>query len=179
MTTLTPLQVAALWVAHGGTNASAEVAVAIATAESGRRPTAISPDGGYGLFQIQASVWVGPFPVTRQQLLDPNTNTEIAVHIATRGSNFAAWCTMWANPVRDCGHGHITTPQRGSAAARYMGLIQGIVPPTPQQLHPGPEGADVATENTWNQIRDWFGGGATQRWRKIDNATHTVRTKRW
>lgn len=176
MEVLTPEQVVLFWLTAGGSGRVLDTVIAVATAESGRRPGAISPDGGYGLFQIQASVWVGALPITRQSLLDPLENARVAVYISRAGANFAAWCTMWADPVRDCGHGQITYPQRGSAAYKYLGL--GAGQPTnapPSSLGVGSSDPTVASEAGWSGIRDWFGGGATKRWTTINNATDRVK----
>lgn len=138
MSALSPGQVAALWRKHGGSAASTIVAVTISDAESGLNPLAVSPSDDWGLWQINA-IWANLAGGNVALFLDPDINAAAAVIISGGGSNFAAWCTMWANPNADCGHGRITYPQRGSAAYADLGRItaalQGGYPnPNPGRL---------------------------------------------
>lgn len=120
---LSPQQVANVWLFAGGSRAHMVMAVAVAFAESGGNADAQSPSSDYGLWQIN-SIWFGHWNLNSGNWNQPGINADAAIQISGNGSNFAAWCTMWANPARDCGHGYIDYPQAGSPVAYELPRIE-------------------------------------------------------
>ena len=114
-------QLEQLWINAGGNKQVAPVAAAVAMAESGGNPNAVSPSNDYGLWQINSVHGA-------QASLDVMTNVRAAVSISNNGQNWGPWCTCWVNPQANCGHFLGPQPQPGSAAARY---INPNIPPDP------------------------------------------------
>lgn len=90
-------QLEGLWIANGGSRATAPMAAAIAEAESSGESTVTSrnPDGGtnVGLWQLDTPGGVGGgFSVS--QLQNPNTNAQVAVKGSADGKNWGAWETF-------------------------------------------------------------------------------------
>ena len=174
MTRLNPSQIAALWLAHGGSRASVVTAVAVAWAESEGNTDAESPSDDWGLWQING-IWCPVFGVTRHGLLEPDVNAYCAVRISGGGSNFAAWCTMWADPARDCGHGHITAPQVFSAAWNtyaYVLAYLGNSYPVP------PSGTGQPIDNVrgaWDALGHYVAHGAPDQFNGIAKARATTK----
>ena len=84
-----------LWTSNGGSPATADIAAAIAEAESSGRPgvTSSNPDGGtnVGLWQLDTKgVGAGH---TIAQLKDPTTNARITVLGSVNGTNWKYWST--------------------------------------------------------------------------------------
>lgn len=139
---LTIPQCAYVWERNGGAKAHVVVAVAVATAESSRNTTAISPSSDYGLWQINSSNfgWLGLTPGTAL-MADPNARA--AIRMSGDGTNWAAWCTCWTDPARDCGHGNLPFPQRGSPAYGFVdqvAAVLGVQPPVPPPPGGGGDG---------------------------------------
>lgn len=95
---LTPDQVKELWVRHGGDPGQADIAQAVATAESGRRPTAVNGKNtngstDFGLWEIN-SIHRPRFERETgrpwSDIQDPNANTEFAV-ILQREQGWRPW----------------------------------------------------------------------------------------
>lgn len=124
MTVYSAQQVADIWVSNGGTREVSRVivAVAVSKAESDWNSRAISPSGDYGLWQINYTNFpaLGLNDVTA---LDPNRSAIAAVRMSGNGDNWAAWCTCWTDPGRDCGHGYLHDPQVGSFAGNDMSMV--------------------------------------------------------
>lgn len=114
-------QLEQLWVQAGGPASTAPIAAAVALAESGGNPRAISSTSDYGLWQINASN-LGDHGLDTTTALDPLANAKAAIQMSGGGTNWSCWCTAWAHPDQDCGCGNgvLHTPQAGSAAARYV-----------------------------------------------------------
>lgn len=85
-----------LWTTCGGNRANADMAAAIALAESGGDTTNVSPTNDYGLWQIN----IDAHPEYRDDpssLFDPTTNCRAAIAISSNGSNWRPWCTAYAD----------------------------------------------------------------------------------
>lgn len=97
--TLSPLQVAALWIEAGGSLTSAVEAVARAMSESSGRTavTSSNPDGGtnVGLFQLDTKGVGSGYSVA--QLQNPLTNAQITVKATNNGANWAQWADDYQN----------------------------------------------------------------------------------
>jgi len=85
-----------LWTSSGGNPATANVAAAIAQAESSGRVTVTSsnPDGGtnVGLWQLDTKGKGSGYTVA--QLQDPTTNARVAIMGSANGTNWSAWETF-------------------------------------------------------------------------------------
>lgn len=84
-----------LWIDNGGNPARAGMAAAVALAESGGDPTAVSrvnPNGtqDQGLWQISRH---GVDP----SLQDPAQNARIAIQMSNNGENWRPWCTAYSD----------------------------------------------------------------------------------
>lgn len=115
MTDWSPAQIAAIWERNGGARNTAQVAVAVALAESGGNDGAVSTSLDVGLWQINEA----NFPslrLTWATAQNPDRNAAAAIIMSGNGTNWADWCTCWVNPARDCGHGFLPVPQAGSPA---------------------------------------------------------------
>jgi hypothetical protein len=85
-----------LWKANGGSSATANLAAAIAQAESSGQAgaTSANPDGGtnVGLWQLDTKgVGAG---YTVDQLKDPNTNARITIMATNNGTSWGPWATF-------------------------------------------------------------------------------------
>jgi Lysozyme like domain len=96
MTKYTYAQLEGLWIANGGSRATAPIAAAIAEAESGGESTATSsnPDGGtnVGLWQLDTRGVGAGFSVA--QLQSPSQNAQVARKGSNDGKNWGAWETF-------------------------------------------------------------------------------------
>jgi hypothetical protein len=106
-------QLEQLWINAGGNPQVAPIAGAVAMAESGGNPNAISPSNDYGLWQINSVHGA-------QATLDVMANARAAVAISNNGQNWGPWCTCWVNPSANCGHFLGPQPQPGSPASRFI-----------------------------------------------------------
>ncbi len=88
-------ELVALWTSNGGSAGTADVAQAVAQAESSGNPHAVSqnPDGGtnVGLWQLDTKGKGAEYTVP--QLLDPATNAKVAVSGSGNGKDWSAWAT--------------------------------------------------------------------------------------
>ena len=73
-----------MWTAEGGAAAAAPKAACVAGHESGGNPSAISPTGDWGLYQIHGG---GP------AMLNPVANTERAIAMSRDGTDWSQWTT--------------------------------------------------------------------------------------
>lgn len=84
-----------LWIANGGDPGRANVAAAVAQAESGGRAavTSSNPDGGVnvGLWQLDTKGKGAGYTVA--QLQNPNTNARLTVMGSANGTDWSAWAT--------------------------------------------------------------------------------------
>jgi hypothetical protein len=148
-----------VWEANGGDKAHVIVAVAVASAESGRNTNAISPSSDYGLWQINSSNfgWLGLTPSTA---LEADPNAKAAIRMSGNGSNWAPWCTCWVDPAANCGHGNLPYPEQGSPAYGWIDTVAkalGQSPPTPPPPGGNPPGGpnpSSAAENLLIQMVD-------------------------
>jgi Lysozyme like domain len=85
-----------LWGLNGGASGTADIAAAIAMAESSGRSTVTSPnsDGGtnVGLWQLDTRGKGAGYTVA--QLQNPDTNARVAVFGSANGTNWSAWETF-------------------------------------------------------------------------------------
>lgn len=93
--TLSGAALRSLWTANGGDPSAANVAAAIAMAESSGRPDATSgnPDGGtnVGLWQLDTRGVGSGYSIG--QLSDPATNARVTVMGSHNGTNWSPWQT--------------------------------------------------------------------------------------
>lgn len=92
---LSPAQIRDVWVAAGGDPAAAEVAVAVAMAESGGRPGAISPPNSDGHSSIDRGLWqINDYWHGADSTTDVARNAAAAVRISGNGTNWKPWSTV-------------------------------------------------------------------------------------
>lgn len=114
-----------------------DVAVAVALAESGGRPTAHNGNAGtgdnsYGLFQINMLGDLGPERLERfhlssnDQLYDPLVNAKVAYQISNGGTNWQPWTTFTSGGYLDhLGQDPATDLGSGSASDSVFELSPG------------------------------------------------------
>ena len=92
---MTKDQIRALWTGNGGAAGTANVAAAVAMAESSGRTgvTSPNPDGGtnVGLWQLDTKGKGAGHSI--EQLKDPATNARVAIMGSANGTNWSAWET--------------------------------------------------------------------------------------
>jgi hypothetical protein len=95
-------QLEQLWTANGGAQSTANIAAAIAQAESSGISNALStnPDGGtnVGLWQLDTKGKGAGYTVA--QLQDPNTNARVAIMGSANGTDWSAWATYGSGAYR-------------------------------------------------------------------------------
>lgn len=100
--TYTHSQLMTLWTTNGGDPRRADVAAAVAEAESSGRAgvTSANPDGGtnVGLWQLDTRGKGAGHTVA--QLQDPGTNARLAVFGSANGTNWSAWATYASGAYR-------------------------------------------------------------------------------
>lgn len=152
------------------------VAGAVMGAESGGNTDAISRSGDYGIFQINI-IHFGDGIIDSGNWRNVEVQLSEMWKLSAGMTNWAAWCTMWADPARDCGHGFVNWPQAGSAAAgnlfaaqaewtRYTG-VGGGVGGTP--LAPMPTSGRQQVGSAWGQVQNYAHHLAPAQWRTIDS----------
>jgi len=150
--TLTHVQLEAAWIAAGGSPADADVAAAIAQAESGGDPSKINntsdpskpgyhapsagaqPEYSVGLWQINLVAHPG---YTQAAMLTTTGNAGAAVAISSGGLSFSAW----------------TTYEDGA----YRPFLTGAAPPTggtPVVPTPAQGGASMQAVRAWAGVSD-------------------------
>lgn len=91
-----------LWTSNGGSPATANVAAAVAQAESGGSPSATSanPDGGTnaGLWQLDTLGKGAGY--TAAQLADPATNARVTIMASANGTDWSAWAAYASGAYR-------------------------------------------------------------------------------
>src|SRR5271155_1589628 len=125
MANLTGAELEQLWVANGGNAAKATIAAAVALAESGGNPQAVSSSHDYGLWQIN-SVNFKALGISAITALVTDVSARCAIIMSSNGANWAAWCTCWQDPDRDCGHGSLSVPQSGTPAGNELAKLGGV-----------------------------------------------------
>lgn len=139
-------------------------AAEICLAESGGVTDAISPSGDYGLWQINRRVWFGSYGINDSNWRDPIVNAHAAWEISGHGANWAPWCTAWADPANNCGHGYLREPQPGSAAAsEYARVAAGLA--NPRSGGPGlpPAAPGHSVDSAWGELVRYYGADAKRR----------------
>lgn len=175
VTTYSAFQIMAFWEQAGGPPATSMVMCAVSLAESGGRDDAVSPSNDYGLWQINSSNFGGYTGLNFTNWSDPLANARAAVIMSSAGTNVAAWCTCWQNPVRDCGHGYLTTPQVGTPAYDKLLLIsQDTGTPVPgTNINPG---APTAITPAWGEMQDALNSQIPAQWANIGALTNILRS---
>jgi hypothetical protein len=110
---LTLLQAADVWIAAGGPRSRAAEFVAIGMGESSLEPSAQSPAGAQGIWQVMPFWWpqLGLNPAMWD---DPLTNARAAVAISGHGTNCAAWDSAYRNIYASGRYPFLGWPEPGS-----------------------------------------------------------------
>lgn len=175
MSVLSIQQLAQLWVNVGGDPANTVDAVAVAEAESGGNTRAVSPAHDYGVWQIN-EINFAYYHITAAEALEPVRNGMVAVAMSAGGSNWAPWCTAWADPGRNCGHGHLAHPQPGSSAYARIPEVSRVLAGghynAPPPVYRG--NLDSATGD-WRTVQRYFQHGAQIQWDNLDKLRTAIR----
>lgn len=140
-------QIESLWGHVGGDKSKAKLMSDVALAESGGDIRAISSSHDYGLWQVN-SIHFGLAGLNSVNVFWPHANAVIARILSSNGTNIAPWCTAWANPGRDCGHGQLSSPQPGSRIWITQGYSE-----TPPTSSDGSGSAPVPTgSGSWAEL---------------------------
>jgi len=172
--------VALFWIKNGGNRAGPVLLNGgmIVRAESGGNDDAVSDSGDYGLWQINQSNFAA-LGINYTTALFPDVSTRAAIRMSSNGYNWAAWCTAWADPRANCGHGLLRAVQQGSAAwgefavvhddLARSGLDTGIGSYATAPPPPPPD-----TGATWSTIQGYVHATAPAQWHAIDQARRAV-----
>lgn len=87
-----------IWVQAGGNPQAAQMAAAVANAESGLNPNATSTDSN-GV--VSVGLWLLPQNGTPPGSTDPLANARAAVQLSNNGTDWSSWCTTWSD--NNCG----------------------------------------------------------------------------
>lgn len=154
--TYTIRQLAQLWVQEGGAPSTTLYAVSVALAESGGYVDAVSPSHDYGLWQIN-EIHFRQFGVDAATVRLPGNNAAIAVDLSNQGYNWAPWCTAWTDPARNCGHGLLRYPQRGSYAWDKEAEVSAALGAGPAAGASNTDGRGLSDANSaWSYLQNWL-----------------------
>lgn len=160
-------QVANLWVKAGGTPGWKWLAAGIATAESGRWPTAKNPtdhhtngaSGSWGLWQIGSTHGPGGYgthdPTWLHQILTPLVNASYAVALSAHGSYWTPWSgdpveRQWWNA------GHPIHPSRATVQGWVRTKTTNAITLTGPVVTPNQGTPYVANvEAAWHDLANW------------------------
>lgn len=195
MATLDKTQLEALWIQAGGTADSADVASAIALAESGGDPTKIdntnypgragyhqAPPGSSKEFSVglwQINLLAHP-TYTQADMLVPLKNAQAAVAISKKGADFGAWTTFTNHAYRafleDVIGGALATGS-GQPATLVPAPAPKVSPPVVGSGSPLPATAAVPADvfKTWAGLRATLGVGVPHRINRARAAAKAMR----
>ena len=110
-TGLTFAQVKNYWIQAGGNPQAADMAAAVADAESGLNgaATRTNPDGSVGI-----GLWLIPQNGTPPGSTDPLANARAAVQLSQNGTDWTQWCSTWSD--NNCGENNGTYLGQGANA---------------------------------------------------------------
>jgi hypothetical protein len=123
--TLSPQELADLWISYGGAPRQATMAAAVARRESGGNPRAhalTSREDSRGLWQI--NVRAHPTWALRD-LYDPRVNVQAAVAISSNGSNWNPWTTAAAARA-DVAANRVPVVVRPGGSSGGGGILGGV-----------------------------------------------------
>jgi hypothetical protein len=150
----TPNELAGLAIAAGMTpkTTALAVSVAIALAESGGCPTAVSSTNDYGLWQVN----IPTHPeYTADQMYDPSQNAGAMFKISNGGRNWTPWTTynngayLAYLPAGKVGADSPINPGQSSSSQQDLGPAGGGL----SDIFHGAPGVGTLT-NIWNGIKD-------------------------
>lgn len=174
------VEVARIWIRNGGTRVTDQLinACAVCWAESGGDSTAISPSSDYGLWQIN-STHFGDGIISSSNWFNVDANAREAIKLSGNGQNWAAWCTAWANPAGNCGHGYVHDVQPGSPAFKQLNQVEadlaganlaggGGGPSAP--VHIG----NASVASAWGAMQNYTAHGAPSQWNDLHNLQNAI-----
>ena len=170
------------WIGNGGSPDAGVTAVAVAMAESGGDPAAISPSQDYGLWQINIQNFT-KYGLTVGLAENPDINAAVAVKMSNAGMNWGPWCTAWVQPVGNCGHYLGPTVQAGSPASKWLpwaaailGKSPGLtVSPNDPGGHAEGTAGKLAMANSWAAAQHWSATWAPQLGNTLNGYIQRVR----
>jgi hypothetical protein len=185
MTIWTVPELASIWVNNGGNRNAVIYAVSVCKAESGGNDHAVSPSSDYGLWQINTINFASQ-GLNFSNVFDPNVNARVAIRMSGNGTNWAAWCTAWANPAANCGHGFLPVPEDASAAGAWIPNVaaqlrqSGIPVSVPTGPPNYPTFANYVPDalNGWSRAQHYLSTTAPIQWNQINNLSRAIRGMR-
>lgn len=173
--------IAEVWIGAGGTAEGAilQWVVCVALAESGGDAGAISPSHDYGLWQIN-QIHFGDGIINSSNWSNPTVNAREAIRLSNNGQNWAAWCTAWANPAGNCGHGYLHTPQPGSPAYMRIWDVQkqlaaaGKLTGTTTAGGPSSTSGRAALAAAWGYVQSYSSSRAPTQFRTLNGVRRAI-----
>ena len=111
----------------GVTGRDVDVAAAVAMAESGGNPKAVSVTNDYGLWQINAPSWP---QFTRDQLLTPSGNAAAMAIVRVSGRGWSNWTTYRTGAYQRFMPSSTTATTTATAATLIPTLVPTAEPPS-------------------------------------------------
>lgn len=180
MTGYSITDVAKIWIRNGGAATTDQLinACAVCWAESGGNSTAVSPSSDYGLWQINR-IHFGDGIISAANWSNPDVNAREAIKLSANGQNWAAWCTAWTDPARNCGHGNLHDPQVGSPA--YMRVDQVTAALNRANLTGGTGGpsgpahvGNASVSSAWSAMQHYTAHGAPSQWNDLADLQRAI-----
>lgn len=145
---LTFNQVKNYWIQAGGNPQAADMAAAVADAESGLNPNAsrTNPDGTTGV-----GLWLIPQNGTPPGSTDPVASARAALQLSQNGTDWTQWCSAWSD--NNCGQSGGTYLGSGSNALMSLGTQSSpgsynVFGATPSSTGQGASGTTSASAGT-------------------------------
>lgn len=175
---LTIAQAAGYMSAWGFPETAYRDGLAIIAAESGFNTNAVSRSGDYGLWQIN-TIHFGDGIIDRGNWDQPGTSTHEAAVLSGHGANWAAWCTAWADPGPNCGHGNLPHIQPGSAAYNHLDEIAPFLRTSASIPPPGGPASGIdAVTNSWAALQAYTRHGAAVQFHDLNLIRAAIQTQR-
>jgi hypothetical protein len=153
-----------LWIKAGGSTATANIAAAIALAESGGNPNARNPEGpehAEGLWQIKGQLVGG-------NILNPEVNAKNAVAKYNAAKGFSPWTTFTSgaykshlfDPAETVAEGDSEGPKGGKELGEGAEKVTGIPFKKAGEAVDSVGGflTDLTTPSTWLRVAEGVGG---------------------
>lgn len=176
MTIWSPVNIGHHWLSNGGSRTGLVSAIAVALAESGGNDHAISSSHDFGVWQIN---WIhfGTVGIAANNWMDIDVNARAAIAISGNGSNWAAWCTAWADPGPNCGHGFLSAPQIKSAAyyhladAQAAAQVLGVL----DNVHISTTPGLASVQDSFAKVQSFVGKGGRSRYAQLTGISAAVK----
>lgn len=175
MAHLSLLQIEENMLGNGFPFAALRDGMAIILAESGGDTTAVNhASGDYGTWQINR-IHFGDGVINSGNWQNQGVQFHEAARLSGNGSNWAAWCTAWAHPGGNCGHGYLPHIQAGSAAYYNLTEVDTYLRSLPGIPRSGP--APTAHSNVtsaWSNMQHYASTGAPGHYSTLNGIQNAI-----